>query len=254
MAVPVGNCGPGRRGATENIIPCAKTAAVGADRIRELPHTNNSRTRCAPTAEIFDDGTGLRDHARMKANQRQNQLRIIGGSWRGRKLPFAALPGLRPTPDRVRETLFNWLAPVIGGARCLDLYAGSGALGLEAASRGAAEVVLVDQAEQVIAVLREQVNILEATQVQLVQGNVLRWLCGTAEPFDIVFLDPPFGQQLLPESMRLLEENGWLAPDAFIYIEMEKGLQPELPQHWEVYRSKQAGQVGYSLIRRCVMP
>ena len=114
--------------------------------------------------------------------------------------------------------------------------------------------MLVDQAEQVIAVLREQVNILEATQVQLVQGNVLRWLCGTAEPFDIVFLDPPFGQQLLPESMRLLEENGWLAPDAFIYIEMEKGLQPELPQHWEVYRSKQAGQVGYSLIRRCVMP
>jgi 16S rRNA (guanine966-N2)-methyltransferase len=190
----------------------------------------------------------------MKANRPQNQLRIIGGSWRGRKLPFAALPGLRPTPDRVRETLFNWLAPVIHGARCLDLYAGSGALGLEAASRGADRVVLVDHAAEAVASLREQAGVLGATQVEIVQANVQQWLRGRAEPFDVVFLDPPFQRGLLPADIELLESNGWLAPGALIYIEAEKGLQLDLPQYWEVYRSKQAGQVGYSLIRRILMP
>ena len=198
----------------------------------------------------FDVVSGLGDHACMKANRPHNQLRIIGGSWRGRKLPFAPLPGLRPTPDRVRETLFNWLAPVISGTRCLDLYSGSGALGLEAASRGAAEVVLVETAAQVITSLQRQVDLLAASQVQVVQADVQQWLRGDSKPFDVVFLDPPFDRQLLSADMRLLEVNGWLAPDAFIYIEAEKELQLVLPENWVVYRSKQAGQVGYQLLKR----
>jgi len=186
----------------------------------------------------------------MRANRAHNQLRIIGGRWRGRKVPFAALPGLRPTPDRVRETLFNWLAPVIRGSRCLDLYAGSGALGLEAASRGAAGVVMVDHAGEVVGSLREQLAILDAGEVEVIQADVVQWLQGPAQAFDVVFLDPPFRQGLLSETMRLLEENGWLAADAFIYIEAEKDLRPDLPEGWEIYRSKQAGQVGYQLVRR----
>ena len=186
----------------------------------------------------------------MRANRAQNQLRIIGGRWRGRKLTFAALPGLRPTPDRVRETLFNWLAPIIRGSRCLDLYAGSGALGLEAASRGAARVVMVDHAADVVGALREQLANLEDSEVEVIQADVVQWLRGQAQAFDIAFLDPPFRQGLLSESMRLLEANGWLAEDSFIYIEAEKDLRPDLPEGWEIYRSKQAGQVGYQLVRR----
>ena len=187
----------------------------------------------------------------MRANRAQNQLRIIGGRWRGRTLPFAALTGLRPTPDRVRETLFNWLAPVIQGSRCLDLYAGSGALGLEAASRGAAGVVMVDSAGEVVGSLRDQRAILDAGEVEVIQADVVQWLRGSpAQAFDIVFLDPPFRQGLLSETMQLLEVNGWLAADACIYIEAEKELQPDLPEGWETFRSKQAGQVGYQLVRR----
>jgi len=186
----------------------------------------------------------------MNAGQPPNQLRIIAGSWRGRKLRFAPVPGLRPTPNRVRETLFNWLQPVIRGARCLDLYAGSGALGIEAASRGAAAVVLVDRDPQVVRVLREQLQRLAAGQVQVFQSDVGSWLSGTPERFDIVFLDPPFRAGLLPAAIVQLEEGGWLAPEAWIYLEAEQGLVPELPENWELYRSKRAGQVGYHLVRR----
>jgi 16S rRNA (guanine966-N2)-methyltransferase len=186
----------------------------------------------------------------MRANRVQNQLRIIGGLWRGRKFTFASLPGLRPTPDRVRETLFNWLSPDIRGSRCLDLYAGSGALGLEAASRGAARVVLVDAAREVVTSLRAQVATLNAGQVEIVQADAQQWLRGPAETFDIVFLDPPFTAGLLAGTMQLLETNGWLAPDAFIYIEAGKGVSLELPPGWDVYREKTAGQVEYRLIKR----
>jgi 16S rRNA (guanine966-N2)-methyltransferase len=157
---------------------------------------------------------------------------------------------VRPTPDRVRETLFNWLNPVIRGARCLDLYAGSGALGIEAASRGAASVVLVDSNPQVVAKLREQLQLLGATRVQVVQSSVEGWLAASPEPFDIVFLDPPFRRNLLPACIRALESGGWLAADARIYLEAESSLEPELPESWELYRSKRAGQVGYHLARR----
>jgi len=187
----------------------------------------------------------------MKSRRPLNQLRIIAGSWRGRKLAFAPVAGVRPTPARVRETLFNWLAPVIRGARCLDLFAGSGALGLEAASRGAAEVVLVDSNAEVATVLREQSRQLHATQVQVIEAEAGAYLHGTAQPFDIVFLDPPFGDQRLAASMQQLESGGWLAGEAFIYIEAERSLQElSLPVNWEMHRSKAAGRVGYHLARR----
>ena len=190
----------------------------------------------------------------MSTKSTQGQLRIIGGSWRGRKLAFAPIPGLRPTPDRVRETLFNWLAPVIRGARCLDLFAGSGALGIEAASRGAAECVLVEHDAHAVRVLREQVGRLDATQVRVVEADALHWLCVDPQPFDIVFLDPPFGAGLLPECMRLLEARGWLAPETWIYLETGAATAPELPDNWELYRDRRAGQVSYRLVRRSAMP
>jgi len=186
----------------------------------------------------------------MKSRQAANQVRIIAGIWRGRRLSFAPVAGLRPTPNRVRETLFNWLAPAIHGARCLDLYAGSGALGMEAASRGAAEVMLVDNDPHVVAALGRQRESLGAHQVRVIQAEVLQWLGGPSSHFDIVFLDPPFRRKLLPPCIQQLESRGWLADQARVYIEAEKGLVPELPENWELLRSKMAGQVGYHLARR----
>ncbi len=189
----------------------------------------------------------------MKTNQPRYQLRIIAGTWRGRKLGFAPVSGVRPTPDRVRETLFNWLALVVRGARCLDLYAGSGALGLEAASRGAAEVVLVDSDPLVVRTLREQLRLLSADQVRVVEADTGVYLRGPAEPFDVVFLDPPFREQRLSGVIQQLEAGNWLADEAWIYLEAERELELPLPANWELYRSKTAGQVGYHLVR-CHLP
>ncbi|MFP5504960.1 MAG: 16S rRNA (guanine(966)-N(2))-methyltransferase RsmD [Gammaproteobacteria bacterium] len=190
----------------------------------------------------------------MSARKQANQVRIVGGQWRGRKLAVADLPGLRPTPDRVRETLFNWLAPVIEGSRCLDLFAGSGALGFEAASRGAAEVVLVEREPSAVKTLREQAQVLKAEQLRIVQADAMQYLHGAPQAFDIVLLDPPFGQDLLARALTGLA-TGWLAPRAWIYLEAERGLSAErlaalLPAGFELYRSKAAGQVGYHLARR----
>ncbi len=187
----------------------------------------------------------------MTRGAAHNRLRIIGGRWRGRKLSFPPVPGLRPTPDRVRETLFNWLQPVIVGARCLDLFAGSGALGFEAASRGAAEVTLVDRDARITRVLAGHVRRLEAEHVQVVHADVRQWLNGPSRVYDVVFLDPPYDQGLLSPCCRLLEEQGWLGASAQIYLEAKRGLGlPRLPPAWSVIRSKQAGQVGYHLALR----
>ena len=168
----------------------------------------------------------------MRTNKPPNQLRIIAGCWRGRKLTFAPVPGLRPTPDRVRETLFNWLSPVIAGTRCLDLYAGSGALGLEAASRGAAEVVLVDSSASVAGTLRQELQRLDAGQVRVLQADASAYLRGSAQPCDIVFLDPPFREGRLDGIIRQLEEGGWLSPDAWVYLEVERQQALDLPANW----------------------
>lgn len=188
----------------------------------------------------------------MTRSRKPNQLRIIAGTWRGRKLSFPEVAGLRPTPDRVRETVFNWLAPALPGARCLDLFAGSGALGFEAASRGAAVVELVERDTQIVAALRAHVTTLAAAQVQVVAAEVLNYLAGSASPFDIVLLDPPYDRpELLAVCCTQLEAGGWLAPQARIYLETrgKTGLPP-LPGNWELVRSKQAGQVGYHLAVR----
>jgi 16S rRNA (guanine966-N2)-methyltransferase len=178
-----------------------------------------------------------------------NTLRIIGGRWRGRKLRFPPVEGLRPSPDRVRETLFNWLQPFIEGARCLDLFAGSGAFGLEALSRGAAEVVLVDREPRVIAQLEAHRELLGAEGLQLVRADALAYLQGPPSPFDIVFLDPPFRRGLLGPCCEALAA-GWLQPGARVYIEAEAELEAlPLPAGWEVVRSKRAGQVGSHLIQ-----
>ncbi len=181
----------------------------------------------------------------------RNQLRIIAGQWRGRKLSFPEVPGLRPTPDRVRETLFNWLAPVITGARCLDLFAGSGALGLEALSRGAAHVILVDEQSAVIKQLRANLSLLQADSAEVIHADAVTYLAGSATPCDVVFLDPPYQTAWLARCMEQLEQGGWLATHAWIYLEAaSKAGLPAMPPNWHVVRSKTAGEVGYHLVER----
>ena len=181
------------------------------------------------------------------------RLRIIGGQWRGRRLEFVALEGLRPTPDRVRETLFNWLQPLLPGARGLDLFAGSGALGLEALSRGAAQVVFIDSAATAVRQIEAHLSTLGSPDGHTRCADALGWLRDAdVTPFDIVFLDPPFHRQLLAPAAALLAERGWLAPGARIYLEAALDEPPpELPASWECLREKRAGQVCYRLYRCC---
>jgi 16S rRNA (guanine966-N2)-methyltransferase len=160
-------------------------------------------------------------------------------------------PGLRPTPDRVRETLFNWLAPDVAGSRCLDLFAGSGALGLEALSRGAASVTFVEREREAADRLRETATQLAPGRATVLHADALAWLGGASQPFDIVFVDPPFDSGLLPVAMRALESGGWLTPAARIYLEgPAKSGPPDLPGGWILHRSGRAGAVGYHLARR----
>ncbi|WP_039032503.1 16S rRNA (guanine(966)-N(2))-methyltransferase [Leclercia adecarboxylata] len=179
------------------------------------------------------------------------QIRIIGGQWRGRKLPVPDSPGLRPTTDRVRETLFNWLAPSMVDARCLDCFAGSGALGIEALSRYAASATLLEMDRSVAQQLQQNLVTLKAAHARVVNTNSLAFLAQTGTPHDVVFVDPPFRKGLLEETLTLLENNGWLANDALIYVEseVENGLPP-VPAHWDLHREKVAGQVAYRLYHR----
>lgn len=179
------------------------------------------------------------------------QIRIIGGQWRGRKLPVLHSEGLRPTTDRIKETLFNWLMFDIRDRRCLDLFAGSGSLGFEALSRHATEVVLVEKDATVAAQLKRNLATLPAAPGTVVQADAEQYLQQPAQPFDLVFLDPPFHKELLPNVCALLEANGWLSDGAFIYIEREQGLAlPALPANWRLHKDKQAGQVSYQLYQR----
>jgi 16S rRNA (guanine966-N2)-methyltransferase len=181
----------------------------------------------------------------------RNSVRIIAGAWRGRRVSFPDIPGLRPTPDRVRETLFNWLQHSLAQTRCLDLFAGSGALGLEALSRGAAEVVFVEQSQAAARNLTEQLKLLGAGQKgRVMEMGAARFLKEGGQPFDIAFLDPPFGQDALAQYVPLLEGGNWLKADGLVYLENPRaeGI-PKLPEHWELLKSKSAGEVGYHLAR-----
>ncbi len=184
------------------------------------------------------------------ANHGKNTLRIIAGQWRGRKLHFATAPGLRPTPDRVRETLFNWLQGHLAEAHCLDLFAGSGALAFEALSRGAAHVTLVEQHPAAIQQLTDTIQQLKTSRATLVHANAFDYLAQQAQPFDLIFLDPPFGKDYLPLLLKHIEEKKLLHKNGLIYLEYEQGEMPkDAPERFIGIKEKQAGKVVSKLLR-----
>ena len=188
----------------------------------------------------------------QKTVKSNNLVRIIGGKFRGRKLAFADLPGLRPTGDRLRETLFNWLSPYLPGSRCLDLYTGSGALALESLSRDASEVTALDSMPQVISTLQSQVALLQSAEpnlrLDLHNTNAINWLSEAAsKPYDIVYVDPPFDLNLWQQTIDLLVKNNWLNEGAAIYIESGRDCPYIAPKDWRLHREKRAGKVSCRL-------
>lgn len=189
------------------------------------------------------------------AAEGRNSVRIIAGAWRGRRLRFPDVAGLRPTPDRVRETLFNWLQPAVAGSRCLDLFAGSGALGVEALSRGAGACVFVEQSQMAARGLQAEIARLGGSaKSRVVEMGATRFLKAPREtyggPFDLVFMDPPFGREALSEYVPLLDAGNWIEPGGLVYLENARTAGvPGLPLHWELLKSKSAGEVGYHLAR-----
>lgn len=181
------------------------------------------------------------------------ELRIIGGQWKRRRLRFPALEGLRPTADRVRETLFNWLQFDLHGSRCLDLFAGSGACGLEALSRGAASVLFVEQASPAAAALRANLALLQVSpeQARVMQADALRWLREHPPwaPFDVVFVDPPYAANLLQPALQALQDAAVMAPGALVYVEDRQPLAQQLPAQWQLLRERRAGAVYFGLCR-----
>ncbi|MGG4663435.1 16S rRNA (guanine(966)-N(2))-methyltransferase [Providencia vermicola] len=179
------------------------------------------------------------------------QIRIIGGKWRGRKLPVRDSEGLRPTTDRIKETLFNWLMPVIRDARCLDCFAGSGSLGFEALSRFAQSVTFIELDKQNSQLLTENKARLQAEGATVINNSSQTVLSQQGSPFDVVFIDPPFRKGLLTETIQLLEKNQWLADESWIYVESEaESPLTDLPANWQLHREKIAGQVAYRLFIR----
>ncbi len=187
-----------------------------------------------------------------------NKINIIGGDWRSRKVSFPDVEGLRPTPARVRETLFNWLQYDILNSRCLDLYAGSGALSFEAASRGAKSVVQVENNAIACRSLHTNALTFGANNIKVVQMEAFRYLAGDAEPFDIVFIDPPFSLNIAAQTCHWLEDKHWLAAHAKIYVETQsKDLVTQrpfqldaMPKNWQLLKQKTAGDVQYQLFER----
>ena len=192
-----------------------------------------------------------RTHNTPSSQGRSGFIRLISGQWKGRKLPVREVEGLRPTTDRVKETLFNWLAADVRGSRCLDLFAGSGSLGFEALSRYASHVMMVEMDRGAAQQLAKNLQTLQSQQARIVNQDALTVLAGPSEPFDIIFLDPPFRRDLLDAVCQRLEQGGWLSAEALIYIEREsEGEAPELPANWLLLKDKQAGQVRYQLYQR----
>ena len=183
-------------------------------------------------------------------NGRPGHIRIIGGSLRNSRLEVPGQPGLRPTPERVRETLFNWLAPMIEGARVLDLCAGTGALGIEALSRGAAGACFVEPEEQAARVLRDNLARLKVVAGEVAAIDAQAFLRGAPRAFDLVFLDPPFALDLWSVLAGRLEQGGWLAARAWVYMESPRERSPAVPANWSLHREGRAGEVRFALYRR----
>lgn len=185
-------------------------------------------------------------------NGRPGRIRIVGGSLRNSRLEVPGLAGLRPTPERVRETLFNWLAPMIEGARVLDLCAGTGALGIEALSRGAASACFVEPEARAAQALRANLARLKATGGEVRAQPAQAFLGGAPRPFDLVLLDPPFALGLWTALAGALEQGGWLAAQAWIYVESPRDAAPVLPASWAPHREGGAGEVRFALYRRAL--
>ncbi|MEP1471286.1 MAG: 16S rRNA (guanine(966)-N(2))-methyltransferase RsmD [Halieaceae bacterium] len=185
-----------------------------------------------------------------QTDSKLSQLRIIGGQWRGRKLSFHATPGLRPTTDRIRETVFNWLAPFLQDARCADLFAGSGALGLEALSRGAAYCDFVDTSASAVSNITEHLAMLSAQDRGLcTRAQASDFLGKARPPYDIIFVDPPFDDGLAGETLALLTKYQALPADGLVYLETSsRDTAPEIPPDWTVFRQKSSGGVNYQLL------
>ena len=186
----------------------------------------------------------------MKKN---NYIRIIGGRWRSRRLRCVESPGLRPSPDSVRETLFNWLPHDLRGATCLDLFAGSGALGFEAASRGADKIVMVESSRKAIAMLRENHAALhDDARIKIIADSAQKFMQQPQknDAFDIIFIDPPFADNLIKPTCETLIARGFLSPDALVYIESPHAKNPlPIPADWHIIRSNRCGMVQSTLIQ-----
>ncbi len=193
-------------------------------------------------------GKKYRSSNKSKASGNTGQLRIIAGKWRSRKIFFSDVAGLRPTPARIRETLFNWLTPVLPASHCLDLFAGSGALGFEALSRGAEFVTLLDQNPQIIMQLQDNKKLLVAENLQILNQDAMD-LSAIRGRFDIVFCDPPFNLGLIQPLINKLHECNLLSDSAKLYMETEKNLTSlHFPEGWQLLKEKVAGDVRYRLI------
>ena len=185
-------------------------------------------------------------------NKPTGEVRVIAGLWRGRKLPVLNAEGLRPTTDRVKETLFNWLMNDVAGSRCLDCFAGSGSLGIESLSRQAQAVVFLEKFANAANLLKNNLISLKATNGTVINTDTLQYLSqkNPDQGFEVVFVDPPFNHGFVPKVLKLLEENQWLADNALIYVETEKNHPPlELPSNWQILKEKTAGQVISRLIQ-----
>ena len=188
---------------------------------------------------------------RKQSNKKTGELRLIAGQWRGRKLPILTSEGLRPTTDRVRETLFNWLQFDIQGAQIADLFAGSGSLGFEAASRGAQQVTLIEMDKAAARQLSQNVSRLSAPQINVVQQSALDWLEAESTQhtkLDIVFIDPPFNKSLVSPTLGALKRGEWLHSDSLVYVESERNLPPEIFNDFDILREKHHGQVSFRLL------
>ena len=175
------------------------------------------------------------------------QFRVIGGNWKGRKLRFIEVEGLRPSLDRIRETLFNWLQNDIHGTNCLDLFAGSGAIGIEALSRGAGNVQFVELNRKAFHQLEENLGLVNADNAYVMHGDAFDFLQNNSQSFDIIFLDPPFHKGIAQKSVERLAAADWLKPGTMIYIEVERGLELNVPENWTELKDKKAGQLQYKL-------
>lgn len=190
------------------------------------------------------------DSLKRSAQRKVGTLRIVAGTLRGSRIEVLDSEGLRPTSDRVRETLFNWLAPMIEGACCLDLFAGTGALGIEAISRGAGECTFIERDRDLARQLEATLLRLRVSNARVVNTDALSWLTGQPRMFDLVFLDPPFDADLWASAAAGLEASGCLAPEAALHVESPVGSSFSLPPNWKLHRDAQAGAVNFALYRR----